>query len=63
MAVKNLSRIFEAIFDIDLSNAYRERQDMYSQKNPASSLDFLRDSYLEGMDVADERFDKKRIAT
>ncbi len=63
MAVKNLSRIFEAIFDIDLSNAYRARQDMYSQKNPASSLDFLKDSYLERMDAADERFDKKRIVT
>jgi len=36
---------------------------MYSQKNPASSLDFLKDSYLERMDAADERFDKKRIVT
>lgn len=58
ITVKALSRIFEIIFNIDLSNVHRSRQEMYSQKDAAAYLNLLISRYTAGMREADERHNK-----
>lgn len=59
ITVKALSRIFEIIFNIDLSNVHRSRQEMYSQKDAAAYLNLLVSRYNVGMREADERHNNR----
>ncbi|MGE9310441.1 RteC domain-containing protein [Niabella sp. CJ426] len=59
ITVKALSRIFEIIFNTDLSNVHRSRQEMYSQKDDAAYLNLLISRYHAGMREADERHNKR----
>lgn len=53
--VKSLAKLFESIFNIDLSNIYRAKQDMYTRKNTSAYLDFLKKTFKDGVDEADDR--------
>lgn len=54
--VKELAELLETIFQINLGNYYRTRQEMYSRKETASFLELLMKRFRQGMDEADERF-------
>lgn len=55
VTVKTVARMFETAFDIDLSNTYRSRQEMYSRKDVAMYMNLLITRFKAGMDEADDR--------
>lgn len=54
--VKELAELLQFIFDIDLGNYYRTRQEMYTRKKTAQFLELMLKRYQDGMDEADERY-------
>jgi hypothetical protein len=54
--VKELAELLQFIFDIDLGNYYRTRQEMYTRKKTAQYLELMLKRYQDGMDEADERY-------
>jgi len=53
--VKSLARLFESIFDIDLSNIYRSKQEMYIRKDTTAYLNKLIQGFKRGLDDSDDR--------
>lgn len=53
--VKSLARLFENIFNVDLSNIYRSKQEMYSRKDTTAYLNKLIQGFKRGIDDADDR--------
>lgn len=54
--VKELAELLQFIFDIDLGNYYRSRQEMYTRKKTAQYLELMLKRYQEGMNEADEKY-------
>lgn len=54
--VKELAELLQFIFDIDLGNYYRSRQEMYTRKKTAQYLELMLKRYQDGMDEADEKY-------
>ncbi|MCF3109608.1 RteC domain-containing protein [Niabella sp. CC-SYL272] len=58
LEVKELADFFSVNFGIELPNIYRSKQEMYSRKNTTTFLDFLKKKFRDGMDDADDRYNR-----
>ncbi len=55
LEVKELAQFFASTFDIDLSNIYRSKNEIYTRRNTTVFLDYLKKKFKEGMDESDDQ--------